>query len=419
MIEGIMVFALGVLTAGLVSIAILPAFWRRAERLVRRQLERQLPLSPREIAAERDQLRAEFAVDRRRLEQRIETIEAARLTDRKEVGEKLVILDAAKTTILERDASIAALEATVAARARAIADLDAALADQTSAHDETRAALTAESEARTGLAAEHAAMTAIAGQRLAEIGVLTAQRTADADTLAREKAGHGDTRQSLSDQMRLHKDLQGAFITLRDQSEDRRRVIADHLAEIDRLKHRLAEENRAMQALRQTMQVRASEINALQRNLADARNETAMTESRLQAADALAARRQQSIEAKNDTLQAKSAQINTFSQQISSLRLELSGEAEARRNAERLLEAAERKAAKLETTAQTLKQQSQETARDLSRTIEALRTETGRAGPKPTSEPARNSRSSARKPLEFATSSAIPESDIVGLPPRK
>lgn len=69
-----MIFALGFLVAGLAALAFAPAFWRRADRLTRRRLEMQIPTSIQEILAERDQLRAEFAVERCRLDQRAEQL---------------------------------------------------------------------------------------------------------------------------------------------------------------------------------------------------------------------------------------------------------------------------------------------------------------------------------------------------------
>jgi hypothetical protein len=67
-----MIFLLGFLTAGLLALAVAPAFWRRAERLSRRRLEMLMPVSPREVVAERDALRADFAMEVRRFEQTIE-----------------------------------------------------------------------------------------------------------------------------------------------------------------------------------------------------------------------------------------------------------------------------------------------------------------------------------------------------------
>jgi len=63
-----MFFALGVLVAGLLGLMILPALWRRAVRLSTRRIEMQTPLSMDEVLADRDLLRAEFAVAERRLE---------------------------------------------------------------------------------------------------------------------------------------------------------------------------------------------------------------------------------------------------------------------------------------------------------------------------------------------------------------
>jgi len=87
-IEQIMIFALGFLFAGLAALAFAPAFWRRANRLTRRRLEMQVPLSVQEILAERDQLRAEFAVEQRRLELRAEQTKLAHAADRSELGRR-------------------------------------------------------------------------------------------------------------------------------------------------------------------------------------------------------------------------------------------------------------------------------------------------------------------------------------------
>jgi chromosome segregation ATPase len=104
LIEQAMVFALGFFIAGLLALVIAPAFWRRAVRLSRRRLEMMIPLSSREIIAERDLLRAEFAVDRRKLEQDAERLKALRFTDQAELGRRAAELVA-------KDSTYAALEA--------------------------------------------------------------------------------------------------------------------------------------------------------------------------------------------------------------------------------------------------------------------------------------------------------------------
>ena len=74
-VEQMMFFALGLLTALLFTLGMVPALSRRAMRLARRKLELQLPLSPAEILAERDQLRADFAVQMRISEQKIAKVQ--------------------------------------------------------------------------------------------------------------------------------------------------------------------------------------------------------------------------------------------------------------------------------------------------------------------------------------------------------
>ena len=86
MIEQAMYFALGFLVAALLALMFLPAFWRRAMRLSMRRLQMLAPMSMEEVVAERDMLRAEFAVRERRLEQEMEALEAARAQDMATTG---------------------------------------------------------------------------------------------------------------------------------------------------------------------------------------------------------------------------------------------------------------------------------------------------------------------------------------------
>jgi hypothetical protein len=102
LIEQAMIFALGFLLAGLLALAIAPAFWRRALRLSTRRLEMLLPLSSREIIAERDLMRAEFAVDRRKFEQEAESLRATRAADMAEIGRRA----AAFVTLGEKHAAL-------------------------------------------------------------------------------------------------------------------------------------------------------------------------------------------------------------------------------------------------------------------------------------------------------------------------
>lgn len=79
-IENIMYFVLGVLSSGLVALIVMPAVWKRAVRLTRKRIEAATPITMAEFRADKDQLRAEFALSTRRLEMNVEALRR-RLSD--------------------------------------------------------------------------------------------------------------------------------------------------------------------------------------------------------------------------------------------------------------------------------------------------------------------------------------------------
>jgi chromosome segregation ATPase len=68
LIESVLFFSLGFLTAGFLALMAAPAIWRRAVALTRRRVEASVPLSLADIQADKDRMRAEFAMSTRRLE---------------------------------------------------------------------------------------------------------------------------------------------------------------------------------------------------------------------------------------------------------------------------------------------------------------------------------------------------------------
>ena len=61
-------FVLGFLSAGFLALIVAPAVWRRAVALTRKRIEASVPLTLTEIQADKDRMRAEFAMATRRLE---------------------------------------------------------------------------------------------------------------------------------------------------------------------------------------------------------------------------------------------------------------------------------------------------------------------------------------------------------------
>lgn len=72
MIESILFFSLGFLCSAFLALMIAPALWRRAVALTRRRIEAAVPMSLGEIEADKDRMRAEFAMSTRRLEMSIQ-----------------------------------------------------------------------------------------------------------------------------------------------------------------------------------------------------------------------------------------------------------------------------------------------------------------------------------------------------------
>ncbi|AWB25407.1 hypothetical protein DA075_31415 [Methylobacterium currus] len=171
MIESLMFAALGFLAASLCALLILPALNARAERLTRRRLEALYPMSIVELTAEKDHLRAEFAVRERQLERRVEEAQAARRAEMEEMGRRTVRIGALTQEIERRDAHLAEIERDLAAARGNLAQIQGELA-----------------EARTARAAAEEAMRALEGpyqRALAELSVLRgeveASRTGQAE----------------------------------------------------------------------------------------------------------------------------------------------------------------------------------------------------------------------------------------------
>src|SRR5262249_45439694 len=111
MIEPIMYFGLGFLIASLIGLVILPLVHARAARLTARRLEAATPVSMAEIQADKDQLRAEFAMSTRRLEMSVDQLKAKTTSQLAELGKKTDGINSLKMELGEKTAAIFALEA--------------------------------------------------------------------------------------------------------------------------------------------------------------------------------------------------------------------------------------------------------------------------------------------------------------------
>ncbi|MGA7387576.1 MAG: hypothetical protein WBW99_06555 [Pseudolabrys sp.] len=111
MIEPIMYFGIGFLFAALIGLVVVPLVHGRAVRLTMRRLEAAAPLSMAEIQADKDQLRAEFAMSTRRLEMSVEQLKTRSTSQLAELGKKGDAINRLKVELGEKMATIFALEA--------------------------------------------------------------------------------------------------------------------------------------------------------------------------------------------------------------------------------------------------------------------------------------------------------------------
>jgi len=111
MIEPIMYFGIGFLIAALIGLVVVPLVHNRAVRLTMRRLEAATPLSMAEIQADKDQLRAEFAMSTRRLEMSVEQLKTKSTSQLAELGKKGDAINRLKLELGEKTAAIFALEA--------------------------------------------------------------------------------------------------------------------------------------------------------------------------------------------------------------------------------------------------------------------------------------------------------------------
>ena len=115
MVEPLLYAALGFLTASLVALFMGRALWNRAVRLTTHRIMRRLPLSRDEIVASRDLLRAEVAVEHRRLERQANIMRSRMAQSMADVGRRDATILSMRETVEDARTKSAEAEARMAA----------------------------------------------------------------------------------------------------------------------------------------------------------------------------------------------------------------------------------------------------------------------------------------------------------------
>jgi chromosome segregation ATPase len=248
MIEPIMYVGLGFLAASLVALAIIPFIHARAVRLTMRRLEAATPLSMAEIQADKDQLRAEFAMSTRRLEMSVDQLKTKTTSQLAELGKKTDTINRLKIDLGEKTAAIFALEAR-----------DKALKDQLQATEE-------ELSTKTGTLREVERVLADKEAELARLSAEFQERSVTFDSQSVEVVALRTQVDALKGQIvglqKEVRDTENRLARERLDSDASSRELAEERGQVEKLGLRVAQLERQLAG-----QVAEAEI--LSRRLAD------------------------------------------------------------------------------------------------------------------------------------------------------
>jgi chromosome segregation ATPase len=176
MIEAVMFFALGFLGATLLALVTLSAVWHRAVRLTTKRIEGAIPVSMTEIQADKDQLRAEFAMSTRRLENSVEQLKLKTSEQLAEIGRKSEAVRLLKHEAEAKTARVTELEALERTLRSKLNSTEEELSSKSRMLHEAEAALSAKEKEIADAGRTIAAITSESDSRQVEIVALTTQR---------------------------------------------------------------------------------------------------------------------------------------------------------------------------------------------------------------------------------------------------
>jgi chromosome segregation ATPase len=298
MIEPIMFVGIGVFVAGLLVIGVIPLVHARAVRLTMRRLEALTPLSMAEIQADKDQLRAEFAMSTRRLEMSVEQMKARTTNQLAEIGKKSEAVGRLKLELGDKTAALFALEAKEKQLNEDLESVRAELAAKSSALEETERAL-AGTQAELAQASTNFQESSLTGdsQRVelaalrAQVGLLKGQidsfekETKD----LRERLGHKTTEGEMLSQLLADERAKTEQLGNRVGEVDRQIIVQTTESEVltrrvQELTARLDEQGRFLTDRESASDRLRNDATAAQKTEADIRAELANAETRHRAA---------------------------------------------------------------------------------------------------------------------------------------
>lgn len=293
MIEPIMYIAIGFLVACMLIIGIIPVVHARAVRLTTRRLEAVTPMSMAEIQADKDQLRAEFAMSTRRLEMSVEQMKAKTTSQLAEIGKKSEAIGRLKLELSDKTAALFALEAKEKQLAEELRAMQQARDEKTAALQEAEGRL---GEARAQLGSTTVSMNdsalTVDSQRVelvtlkAQVEVLKGQVEGyDKETrqlherLTIESTAADATRHALADQTTKSEtlatrvaELERQLVAQTTEAEVLGRRVQELLARLDEQGRSVTERDQTADGLRNEASAAQQTVLGLRAELAEAEN---------------------------------------------------------------------------------------------------------------------------------------------------
>jgi chromosome segregation ATPase len=230
MIEPIMYLAIGFLVSMLCGLMIVPLVHNRAVRLTTRRLEAATPLSMAEIQADKDQLRAEFAMSARRLEMSVEQLKNRTTSQLADLGKKTDAINRMKIELGEKNATIFSLEAREKAVKEQLRATEEEHAAKTEALRIAEQALTDKQSDLAKLGTELNDRSMMADSRQVELVAVRAQ----IDEL-KNRVGDAE-KEFAATQARLNQERGESEVATRDLTDARSRVenLSQRVTDLDR-----------------------------------------------------------------------------------------------------------------------------------------------------------------------------------------
>jgi phage-related tail protein len=230
MIEPIMYLAIGFLVSMLCGLMIVPLVHNRAVRLTTKRLEAATPLSMAEIQADKDQLRAEFAMSARRLEMSVDQLKHKTTSQFAELGKKSDAINRLKVELGEKNAAIFTLEAREKAVREQLRATEEEFAAKTQALRGAETALTDKQAELARINSELSDRSQMAESRQAELVAVRAQ----IDEL--KARVDGAEKEFSATQSRLEKERSESEVATNELSEARGRVenLSQRVTDLDR-----------------------------------------------------------------------------------------------------------------------------------------------------------------------------------------